>query len=318
MEVIMIRTVRAFTLIELLVVIAIIAILAAILFPVFAQAKASAKNTGCLSNVKQIGTSLQMYTSDYDDRFTFGIPDVWSGAPSWGSASLGWTLTLQPYTKSLPLFRSPLESNINYGSWGDWLGVGVSYGANCFVVPNAAAAANMIGVPPAAWQGRCFADTFTNSQDCTLRGIMAPYAQIFGQGGGGQMNTASLTSTQVTNPADTIALAVKFNSDALRWSGGGVGNVTQFQCGGIFEGVPSTDGSDTYILDWCGGAQIPNGLRPIDRNTPQGRFGAVGQTKEGRSNFAMADGSAKNLPIQATNPNPDNAPLLNKWDALRP
>ncbi len=64
---------KAFTLIELLVVIAIIAILAAILFPVFAQAKAAAKKTQCVSNLKQIGTGFQMYMSDSDD-----VWPVWS------------------------------------------------------------------------------------------------------------------------------------------------------------------------------------------------------------------------------------------------
>lgn len=60
---------RAFTLIELLVVIAIIAILAAILFPVFAQAKEAAKRAACLSNVKQIGVATNLYLQDYDDTF---------------------------------------------------------------------------------------------------------------------------------------------------------------------------------------------------------------------------------------------------------
>lgn len=60
-------TKRAFTLIELLVVIAIIAILAAILFPVFAQAKAAAKTTATLSNIKQLGTAMNIYANDYDD-----------------------------------------------------------------------------------------------------------------------------------------------------------------------------------------------------------------------------------------------------------
>lgn len=60
---------QGFTLIELLVVIAIIAILAAILFPVFAQAKEAAKKTACLSNLKQIGTAMQMYQADFDDTW---------------------------------------------------------------------------------------------------------------------------------------------------------------------------------------------------------------------------------------------------------
>ena len=65
------RPTRAFTLIELLVVIAIIAILAAILFPVFAQAKAAAKSSACLSNTRQMGTGVQLYLGDNDDRMFF-------------------------------------------------------------------------------------------------------------------------------------------------------------------------------------------------------------------------------------------------------
>ena len=60
---------KAFTLIELLVVIAIISILAAILFPVFARARESARRTSCLSNLKQIGLGIMMYVQDYDETY---------------------------------------------------------------------------------------------------------------------------------------------------------------------------------------------------------------------------------------------------------
>ena len=67
---------KGFTLIELLVVIAIIAILAAILFPVFAQAREKARQTSCLSNLKQIGTATMLYADDYDECLPLMLNNV--------------------------------------------------------------------------------------------------------------------------------------------------------------------------------------------------------------------------------------------------
>jgi prepilin-type N-terminal cleavage/methylation domain-containing protein/prepilin-type processing-associated H-X9-DG protein len=91
------RNRKGFTLIELLVVIAIIAILAAILFPVFAQAREKARAISCLSNTKNIATAIQMYAQDYDE----GIVPWWA-SPGFGAKTKDrfWVGRLQPYIKN--------------------------------------------------------------------------------------------------------------------------------------------------------------------------------------------------------------------------
>ena len=105
----------AFTLIELLVVIAIIAILAAILFPVFAQAREKARQTSCLSNMKQVGLGLLMYAQDYDENYPRA--DYWDSRPPLNPAATGtfaarvnhykWPAWVLPYTKNVNIFRCP-------------------------------------------------------------------------------------------------------------------------------------------------------------------------------------------------------------------
>ncbi len=94
---------KGFTLIELLVVIAIIAILAAILFPVFARAREKARQTSCLSNMKQIGTAVMMYAQDYDEMMpSFHITPWGSNARLFGHYDL-----IGPYTMNEQVFVCP-------------------------------------------------------------------------------------------------------------------------------------------------------------------------------------------------------------------
>jgi prepilin-type N-terminal cleavage/methylation domain-containing protein/prepilin-type processing-associated H-X9-DG protein len=96
---------RAFTLIELLVVIAIIAILAAILFPVFAQARDRARAAACLSNSKQLGLALMQYTQDYDETLPHHSGDFADFLnPAVGA---NWAKSIQPYCKNVGILKCP-------------------------------------------------------------------------------------------------------------------------------------------------------------------------------------------------------------------
>lgn len=134
-----------FTLIELLVVIAIIAILAAILFPVFAQAREAARKASCQSNLKQIGNAWAMYAQDYDER---SLINTWNGGGF--QKNRIWLEQIQPYTKNYGVGRCPSdpypwtatdqESNRvvtgSYAmqSWGEWSLAQIEAPAEYFLV----------------------------------------------------------------------------------------------------------------------------------------------------------------------------------------
>lgn len=171
---------RAFTLIELLVVIAIIAILAAILFPVFAQAKMAAKKTADLSNVKQLMLGVTMYGADADDTYPF----CWG----WNSEWLPWHQQVNPYVKNVQIWRSPVD-NYNHGTEGT--------GINCLTgQPTRAVTYSMAFTWPAFgsatgdWWGQ-------NSEGCQM--------SVTCDSGGS-------TQTAVPSPASTIVIAPRPNN----------------------------------------------------------------------------------------------------------
>jgi prepilin-type processing-associated H-X9-DG protein len=156
-------------LIELLVVIAIIAILAAILFPVFAQAREKARQTACLSNTKQIGMGLLMYMDDSDEvyprHFTVGqaIP------PATGTVNLSWPQFTYAYTKNTGIYTCPSRTELawrdpsNYVQSYSQVTYGLNYWLNTYYYPECTVATivkpaetvwvaeNGIGSAPTGW-----------------------------------------------------------------------------------------------------------------------------------------------------------------------
>jgi prepilin-type N-terminal cleavage/methylation domain-containing protein/prepilin-type processing-associated H-X9-DG protein len=136
------RSRRGFTLIELLVVIAIIAILAAILFPVFAQAREKARQTSCMSNLNQLGKAFMLYADDWDDGLPGGAPYTsgrnkdsnwdWVGMTVWGGPCTAKNPMLPekgsifPYVKTVNCYICPSASAEN-------LGFRLSYSMNCLL-----------------------------------------------------------------------------------------------------------------------------------------------------------------------------------------
>ena len=175
-------TARGFTLIELLVVIAIIAILAAILFPVFAQAREQARRTSCLSNMRQLGTAVAMYTQDYDET----MPTAYSGGTTCSHAEY---IEIYPYMKNMQILQCP-----DGGTSGD-------------TVPACAVAAGEIPAQPSSfhthygfnWGPLIYAGG----------GLHGP--QVAAPSGNGTYNSG-LALAAITNPADCVVYGDSYDT----------------------------------------------------------------------------------------------------------
>jgi len=301
---------KAFTLIELLVVIAIIAILAAILFPVFAQAKLAAKKTSSLSNIKQTSLGILLYIGDFDDEYDAGSGNCW-----WYPTDGGWSWDTQPYMKSLALLRDPTDP-LSTATWYSWMfppnnpTVSISYASNGFL-----------------WQDR------NNGWATSMLGVMGE-AQGPEAGntrcGTGWMKKSYTQAGSVGQPSSTIMLTVRAGGQDIWGMGDLVSGVTWW---------------DHNCPNSCGGAGlIPNGsasattpYKAVDAKGNQyvvnanSQWGAVYTPYSNQSPFAFCDGHAKSMNPAQTNPNPTgtyiNAPdlglypsghdPLNMWDAAR-
>ena len=263
------RSRKAFTLIELLVVIAIIAILAAILFPVFAQAKAAAKKTQDLSNMKQIGTGLMLYINDSDDVYPMGQYNISKNPTDWRGIS--WQGMTEPYIKSGGNLKNSDGNQVNRGNEG------------IFAAP---------GFPkPKQWQG-----AYAIRQDLAPDGV-APWSTA-------GYTPKTFSSTSIGAPADKVYIihrganatqSASVEGQDWNWVSWDPNEWTWVNWLGMNtdDGTPTNPNPEFKTLkkNWGDCDDMRSGVEPKWDDNICGR--SPRYTYTGTSNFTFFDGHAK-------------------------
>ncbi|QYK53605.1 MAG: prepilin-type N-terminal cleavage/methylation domain-containing protein [Fimbriimonadaceae bacterium] len=281
---------RAFTLIELLVVIAIIAILAAILFPVFAQAKMAAKKTSDLSNTKQIGIGLNIYLIDYDDTFPMAN---YRNANSSAFGEVHWSWMVLSYMKNEQIFVSPADKN---GGWAPscWNGTNNNRG---FGVPSvqsdvsSAAACSIAGYNAGIYTTQVGRLSYTGNQ------LLMPRKRTAND------TSTTVTQTQIDDVSGTILLAPMTESKQCMQKDGeyrtyrnAIGISLRGQIPDGFSSTPTAAGAfpleaisiatAKQVFTCTTGTVLPNSLDHTLRYSHSGRF-------DRGNNYVFSDTSAK-------------------------
>jgi len=196
----MITKTKGFTLIELLVVIAIIAILAAILFPVFAQAREKARSATCESNLKQLGLAVIQYVQDYDETYPMLIEGNWCtpgyGGCSGGPAPTTIMTTINPYVKSTGIWKCPSSIGRDWSTFD--YGYGEYFGQNVFDGSYSDG-----GTPSTSTMSQVIAPAGLVMMSDVMTAVVGP-SYVYNYGAWPQPATANLTSwTEYTGHQDS-------------------------------------------------------------------------------------------------------------------
>jgi prepilin-type N-terminal cleavage/methylation domain-containing protein len=289
---------RAFTLIELLVVIAIIAILAAILFPVFAQAREAAKKTSDLNNQKQLGLGLIMYAGDNEDYMPSAyFHRNWPGGGGLNGGYIHWSSMIYPYVKNWDIFKSP----------GDKLG---GMAPTCYSGNNQGK-----GAPSGQISATCSVfPPFTTSDDAqaprlsyTVNSAIIPRLRNVNDQNAG---IKVVSTSQLDNPSNTITISgMTDNLTCMQGQSitGAARNSSHRSTNGVSTDTANTlayfgESSDAlvsplYALNYNRITTGTNQIFETCKTAPRNNYPLIVYTSpfrfSGGNNFAMSDGSAK-------------------------